>query len=353
MRRSFGGNHGGSGGGSGGGNMLRTLARTVSRTSAAAGNTTIQEPFNSSSSSSLNKSIKTPTSPTVTKSRNNHLLSLSSPPSSSHFSPFVTSPTGHHHRSWRSPSSSVCDDFEWICADDGFEDASSFDDFVLGPAPSRHEAQSAVTALQQVIETAPFSHFVRDKYGTNMETDVSGRAVSPTRFNRRTACSISESDWAEPSLQLCNAGMLQRCGSGTVYDAFHLLQTDPSVQRMVISLSSDPAVWNAVLNNEVVQELRQSISPGDNNSIASLETDFEDSEAAASILKWILDNTKAKVMEIIEMINKLVNDLFQPLEGHDKPSTTSADQFEEKLRYSLMLTVVVLLIVAVARGKRA
>ncbi|CAM8900587.1 unnamed protein product [Rhodiola kirilowii] len=121
---------------------------------------------------------------------------------------------------------------------------------------------------------------------------------------------------------------------------------------MVISLSSDPAVWNAVLNNEVVQVLRQSISPGDNNSIASLETDSEDSEAAASILKWILDNTKAKViLEIIEMINKLVNDLFQPLEGHDKPST---DPFEEKLRHSLiMLTVVVLLIVAVARGKRA
>ncbi|KAL9690964.1 hypothetical protein QQ045_011381 [Rhodiola kirilowii] len=100
---------------------------------------------------------------------------------------------------------------------------------------------------------------------------------------------------------------------------------------MVISLSSDPAVWNAVLNNEVVQVLRQSISPGDNNSIASLETDSEDSEAAASILKWILDNTKAKVMEIIEMINKLVNDMFQPLEGHDKPSTTST---ETRLRRS-------------------
>ncbi|CAM8903463.1 unnamed protein product [Rhodiola kirilowii] len=119
---------------------------------------------------------------------------------------------------------------------------------------------------------------------------------------------------------------------------------------MVISLSSDPAVWNAVLNNKVVPELRQSISPGDNNSIASLETDSKDSEAAASILKWILDNTNAKVTEIIEMINKLVNDLFQPLEGHDKPTT---DPFEEKLRYSLMLTVVVLLIVAVARSKRA
>lgn len=32
------------------------------------------------------------------------------------------------------------------------------------------------------------------------------------------------------------------------------------MQRMVISLSSDKAVWDAVLNNEVVKELRGSIS---------------------------------------------------------------------------------------------
>ncbi|KDO38100.1 hypothetical protein CISIN_1g035288mg [Citrus sinensis] len=34
----------------------------------------------------------------------------------------------------------------------------------------------------------------------------------------------------------------------------------PLFQRMVISLSSDKAVWNAVLNNEAVQELKESFN---------------------------------------------------------------------------------------------
>uniref|UniRef100_A0A7N1A0L2 Uncharacterized protein n=1 Tax=Kalanchoe fedtschenkoi TaxID=63787 RepID=A0A7N1A0L2_KALFE len=348
MRRSFGG--GGRGGGGSSGNMLRTLARTASRTGSGGA---IQDPF----SSSLNKTVKTPTSPR--KPMPPHLLSLSSPPPSAaanNNSPFLTSPTAHHN--------SRRDDFEWVCVDDALEDACGnggfTDDFVLGPAPSRHEAQSAVTALQQVVETASFSQLVRDKYGTGTDTDVFGHVASPTRFDHRFASSLSESDWVEPSLQLCHTGALQSRGSGTVYDAFHLLQTEPSVQRMVISLSSDPAVWNAVLNNEVVQELRESVSKDDDSIIPSLETDAEGSGAAAAgILERLFNSTKAKAMEMVEMINQLVNDLFQPLEGNDKASTAASTdsstnaRFEEKLRYSLMLTVVVLLIVAVARGKRA
>lgn len=34
------------------------------------------------------------------------------------------------------------------------------------------------------------------------------------------------------------------------------------MQRMVISLSSDKAVWDAVLNNEVVRELKESLDAG-------------------------------------------------------------------------------------------
>ncbi|KAL9668576.1 hypothetical protein QQ045_006112 [Rhodiola kirilowii] len=79
----------GSFGGNHGGNMLRTLSRTV------------QEPF--------------------------------------------SSPTGRYY-SWRSSS---VDDVEWVCVDDD-DAAHGFDDFVLGPVPCRLEAQSALTALQQV-----------------------------------------------------------------------------------------------------------------------------------------------------------------------------------------------------------
>ncbi|KAM1345393.1 hypothetical protein ACFX15_034135 [Malus domestica] len=47
-------------------------------------------------------------------------------------------------------------------------------------------------------------------------------------------------------------------GVERVYDAFHLLQTKSSMQRMVMTLSSDIAVWDAVRNNEVVRELHES-----------------------------------------------------------------------------------------------
>lgn len=44
------------------------------------------------------------------------------------------------------------------------------------------------------------------------------------------------------------------------------------MQRIVKSLSTDEAVWEAVLNNEVVQELRESISAGWYLSIHFLES---------------------------------------------------------------------------------
>lgn len=35
------------------------------------------------------------------------------------------------------------------------------------------------------------------------------------------------------------------------------------MQKMVVSLSQDRAVWDAILNNEVVRELRESCHGGD------------------------------------------------------------------------------------------
>ncbi|KAK9265836.1 hypothetical protein L1049_027281 [Liquidambar formosana] len=121
---------------------------------------------------------------------------------------------------------------------------------------------------------------------------------------------------------------------------------------MVISLSCDRAVWDAVLNNEVVRELRESVNAdaAENNSLTSSDEVSDGSKAATSILKMIFDNTKAKAMELIEKITKLVNQLFHP--PSEKTTEAATDPFEEKLRSSFLLTVVVLLIVAVARSHR-
>nr|DAD47732.1 TPA_asm: hypothetical protein HUJ06_017669 [Nelumbo nucifera] len=121
-----------------------------------------------------------------------------------------------------------------------------------------------------------------------------------------------------------------------------------SSARMVISLSTDKAVWDAVLNNEVVRELKESLCAAENGSQQSSQGS---SNVAGSILRLILDGTKAKAMELIEKIRKLVNEIFQAPE-REKTTEGILGLFEDRLRSSLLLSVVVLLIVVISRSQR-
>ena len=73
---------------------------------------------------------------------------------------------------------------------------------------------------------------------------------------------------------------------------------------------------------------------------------------ATRILMWILDATKAKVIELIEKFLSLVNELFQPPKSNN-PTEGNKEQMEEKIRSSLLLSVVILLIAVVARIQAA
>ncbi|XP_028082659.1 uncharacterized protein LOC114283978 [Camellia sinensis] len=73
-----------------------------------------------------------------------------------------------------------------------------------------------------------------------------------------------EYEWLHQILHLYDPRMLKSLGYyGRVDDAFRLLQSEPSVQRMVTSISSDKAVWDAILNNEAVQNLQKSLYTGE------------------------------------------------------------------------------------------
>ena len=77
----------------------------------------------------------------------------------------------------------------------------------------------------------------------------------------------------------------------------------------------------------------------------------EEPELAARILQWIYDIAKAKLIELAEKFRSLVNEIFQ----HGGIENLSAvEDFEEnmrdKVRSSLLLSVVILLIVVVARA---
>ncbi|CAK9135139.1 unnamed protein product [Ilex paraguariensis] len=356
MKRSFGGGRGmGGGSGGGGGSMLKIVQRAV-RTGVGSGGAA-PESFSHSTTTATATTTNTSKPRPTYKPNTSNVPSLSSSTSSTPFSsfnlPISATSTGPTWPSCSSPTYSN-DEFDWECVD-GIEDERAigfYDDFVFGTVPSEDEVQRAISALQQVLDPASFSQFMKDRLAYNSNKDVGDQASCPTGTIQRVTSVGSDLDWIEPSLHLCNSQILQSHGSERVYDAFHLLQTEPSIQRMVISLSSDKAVWDAVLNNEVVRELRETLNEADNNVLEGSDEGPDGSNAATDILSWIFVNTKAKIVEVIERITKLVNELFQPPDS-EKTVAAATDPFKETLRTSFLLSVVVLLIVVVTRAHRA
>ncbi|KAF7825237.1 putative Post-SET domain-containing protein [Senna tora] len=135
-------------------------------------------------------------------------------------------------------------------------------------------------------------------------------------------------------------------GYNRLYDALQLLQTDPSIKRLVVSLSSDKAVWDAIMNN--VFHLKVQDLP---NSVECRKPQIShEPELSIDILSWILEIIKGKVVHLIENFQSLVNDLFQsPKIGK---AALNDKELEGKVRSSMLLSVVILLIVIMARVQR-
>lgn len=83
----------------------------------------------------------------------------------------------------------------------------------------------------------------------------------------------------------------------------------------------------------------------------------EASEASESgdLVSWFITNLKVKIMELINNLSKTVNELFHQQGGSDNKAAevNGSDTFEEKLRASFMLSIVVLLIVMLNRADKA
>ncbi|KAL8151328.1 hypothetical protein V2J09_021136 [Rumex salicifolius] len=313
--RSFGGSSGmgwrgagsGSGGGAGGGGGL---FRTVSRV-ARAGISNLQDPSSPSSSSSSS-------SPRNTSKRGLTLCHTTAAIAPSLVS-LSTSIQGFGPSRPLTSSSSLCDESEWVDVNDEFsiEDGNdSFDDRIFGSVPSSHEVTTALLSLQQAVPTS---------------------------------CS-SDVDWIEPSSHMYGYDHRINPGIGRVYEALHLLQTDSSVQRMVISLSSDRSVWAAVLNNEAVQELRGAFYRGEADDSESSDEESEPVSSSSNVVKWIFNNMRSKFMEFLSGITNLVKDAFEPEEHEQQTTDEFPDVFREKVRAAFMLTAIVLLIVVVSRA---
>ncbi|KAJ6714675.1 hypothetical protein OIU85_026204 [Salix viminalis] len=205
-----------------------------------------------------------------------------------------------------------------------------------------------------VFDAPLYSQLIGDKFPCTVDNELADQISSPTSMSRVSSVG-SDIDWKEPSPALYNPRALHSYGPHAVHEAFHLLLTEPSVQKMVVSLSSDKAVWDAVLNNAAVQELRETFYADENTDPLTSESSDETGEEtnpALDFVKWIFDNTRARVVEVIETVTKLVSELFKP-PADEKTSAGAKDPFEYKLRISFLLSIMVLLIVVVTRAHKA
>ncbi|XP_058225381.1 uncharacterized protein LOC131334401 isoform X2 [Rhododendron vialii] len=164
----------------------------------------------------------------------------------------------------------------------------------------------------------------------------------------------TEFEWLQKMLYLHNPSMLKSLGFGSVDDAFRLLQTDPSVQRIVSSISSDKAVWDAILSNKAVQNLQHSLVSAAKEEMPQAQSSSDEkTDLATMIVDWILDIAKTKVLELIEQFISLLTMIFQPPDHKKNLGAANTDgRLDEKLRSSLLLSIVILLIVVVTRAHR-
>ncbi|XP_042408425.1 uncharacterized protein LOC121997846 isoform X1 [Zingiber officinale] len=191
---------------------------------------------------------------------------------------------------------------------------------------------------------------------TTMSRSVGKSAQPLTRSSMQSAFQLPPS---EEEAEVGISVLKQICFSEThvqgppkILYLFNLLCLNPSLKRMVVSLASDKAIWDAILKNEAVQELREScitglmLPSGCQGETGSILSEFWNAgrDIAIIILRWILENLKTKVHALLLLISQLVDELFHVVEPG-----TSMGGLDGILRSMFMLSLMVISIVIIIR----
>ncbi|KAI6702735.1 hypothetical protein NL676_011871 [Syzygium grande] len=201
------------------------------------------------------------------------------------------------------------------CASPGKMAAATLGSSFLGLLPSELEIEKAIRALLDLWQSASSSG-------------------SDQNWMQLFGC-------RDPS-----ASVLLSSGWGRVRHALHLLQTEPAIKRLVISVVSDKAFWSAIMNNQSVQQFQQLLLSDKTESPQICE----EVNWGTNDLWWLLDILKDKIMDLVEKFKLLLIETLQPSQPHKKEATA---ELEEKVRSSLLLSVLIILIVVLARVRVA
>ncbi|KAL0913011.1 hypothetical protein M5K25_016440 [Dendrobium thyrsiflorum] len=242
-----------------------------------------------------------------------------------------------------------CDGEEWETIegeDEEVEMEERFERVVFGPVPTAQEAEEAVSAIQQMFIPVPLGEII--ERSPHEQEEVKDKAVTSTKILPRSLSIESQSDWIEPVMHLYSSKNCQSREREKVLDAFRLLQMNPSIQKVVVSLSSDRAVWDAVMKNEVVQEFKKSFYEALISAESkSQDPNEEDGHPVNGILKWIVD-AKAKIMEVLDKIAKHLSQIF-----HSHGAKDELDIFDRVLQSTFMLSVLVFIVVVMNRVQQS
>ncbi|KAK1400706.1 hypothetical protein POM88_000311 [Heracleum sosnowskyi] len=185
------------------------------------------------------------------------------------------------------------------------------EDSVFATVPSRTEVEKAISELQS---------FLDGDAGSSPQSSERNRLIK----------------------MLNNDEITQSSGYGRVQEAYHLLRTDSTVRKVVLSISSDKAVWDALLSNKAVQDLRGSLKQA---QISDEELDW-----AATTLRWILKILMSIFAELMAKFGLLICKMVQKANVGNL-SSEFVKNFDGRLEIMLLLSVVILIIVVVTRSQ--
>lgn len=154
--------------------------------------------------------------------------------------------------------------------------------------------------------------------------------------------------------------------------AFSLLNESPKIQTVVAAVASDPNVWNAVWENEALQDFLRSQNTNTQSSEAKefvRDTDFQDavsskkfaelsddeSDAGSSQTELvdIINNVKLTVVDMVTNVSSYFQKIFSFSSAEHTPAANespAATTIEKTIGASLMaLAVMVIVVVALRR----
>ncbi|XP_074560534.1 uncharacterized protein LOC141816689 [Curcuma longa] len=260
---------------------------------------------------------------------------------------------------WSSHSSCLADleDWERVADEAPFWDEEvKGDRHVFGSAPSREEAEDAVSTLRQMLAPVVFPHIVNYEpklVDYNHSEAIDNNIAQMNMIYNSSSESIDElchPDWIEPAMQAYSLDISNYKERQNALDALQLFNANATLQSMVVSISSDKAVWDAVMNNKTVQELKKTFLEGPSETESSETGSSEEHlDTNTGPLGWMFQNAKTKLMEFIDKITKLAKQMFL----FHKNETDGNDAFEDAVRSSLLVSVFVFVIVIMKRLQTA